>query len=50
MIYALHKMGSFLLFKPSRVLRSSRELGTDIKHKDEYTILDKTYLKSISTL
>ena len=50
MIYALLKMSSFLQLKPRKVLRSGRDVGTGIKHKDEYTLLDKTCLKSFSTL
>lgn len=42
-------MGSLLQFKPRGTLRSSMVLGTDIKHKDEYTFLHKAYLKSVST-
>lgn len=38
-----------LQFKPKRALRNGRVTGTDIKSKDEYTLLHKTYLKSIST-
>ena len=43
-------MGSFPQFKPRRILRSSRELGADVKDRNEYTLPDKTYLKSVSTL